>query len=147
MKNATSRVAFSTSDQSNSRACIVSEAVPSAQANKPPSLRRETFSTSRLLDFCSERELVKQIGHGVDQWPLVIFKELSDNALDACEEAGIVPVIDIEVTDTEITITDNGPGIPADTVAGILDFAVRVSSREAYASPTRGAQGKPLPRN
>ena len=35
-------------------------------------LHRETFRTSRLLDFCSERELVKQIGHGTDQWPLVI---------------------------------------------------------------------------
>jgi hypothetical protein len=33
-------------------------------------LQRETFRTSRLLDFCSERELVKQIGHPVDQWPL-----------------------------------------------------------------------------
>jgi DNA topoisomerase VI subunit B len=115
-----------------------------AQANTQPSLQRETFSTSRLLDFCSERELVKQIGHGVDQWPLVIFKELTDNALDACEEAGVAPVIDIDVTGTEITITDNGPGVPADTVAGILDFAVRVSSREAYASPTRGAQGNAL---
>jgi DNA topoisomerase VI subunit B len=107
-------------------------------------MKRETFQTSRLLDFCSERELIKQIGHGVDQWPLVIFKELTDNGLDACEEAGIAPVIEIEVTGTEITITDNGPGIPADTVAGILDFAVRVSSREAYASPTRGAQGNAL---
>jgi DNA topoisomerase VI subunit B len=111
--------------------------------NIQPALRRETFSTSRLLDFCSERELVKQIGHGVDQWPLVIFKELTDNALDACEEAGIAPVIDIDVG-AGITITDNGPGIPAETVAGILDFAVRVSSREAYASPTRGAQGNAL---
>jgi hypothetical protein len=32
---------------------------------------------------------VKQIGHGVDQWPLVIFKELTDNALDACEEGHV----------------------------------------------------------
>src|SRR5712672_3549310 len=107
-------------------------------------MKRETFQTSRLLDFCSERELVKQIGHGVEQWPLVIFKELTDNALDACEEAGTAPVIDVEVTGTEITITDNGPGIPAETITGILNFAVRVSSREAYVSPTRGAQGNAL---
>ena len=109
-----------------------------------PVLRRETFRTSRLLDFCSERELVKQIGHATDQWPLVILKELTDNALDAAEEAGIAPVIRIEVTDRAIIITDNGPGIPAETVAGILDFSVRVSSREAYVSPTRGAQGNAL---
>ena len=116
----------------------------SAAANAPHVLQRETFRTSRLLDFCSERELVKQIGHAADQWPLVILKELIDNALDAAEEAGIAPVIRIEVTDSEIIITDNGPGIPAETVAGILDFSVRVSSREAYASPTRGAQGNAL---
>jgi len=73
-------------------------------------MKPETFQTSRLLDFCSERELTKQIGHSADLWPLVISKELTDNGLDACEEAGIAPVIDIEVTGTEITITDNGPG-------------------------------------
>ena len=39
---------------------------------------------------------------------------------------------------------DNGPGIPADVVEDILDFSVRVSSREAYVSPTRGAQGNAL---
>jgi hypothetical protein len=38
-------------------------------------LTRATFRTSRLLDFCSERELVKQIRHSVDHWPLVIFTE------------------------------------------------------------------------
>jgi DNA topoisomerase VI subunit B len=107
-------------------------------------LNRETFKTSRLLDFCSERELVKQIGHGSDLWPVVILKELVDNSLDAAEELGIAPVISIEVIDGAIIITDNGPGIPAETVAGVLDFSVRVSSREAYASPTRGAQGNAL---
>jgi hypothetical protein len=109
-------------------------------------LHRETFSTSRLLDFCSERELVKQIGHATDQWPLVVLKELADNAIDAAEEAEVAPTITVEVTDKPATIvvTDNGPGIPPDTIASILDFSVRVSSREAYASPTRGAQGNAL---
>jgi DNA topoisomerase VI subunit B len=116
----------------------------SAAANALHVLQRETFQTSRLLDFCSERELTKQIGHGADQWPLVILKELTDNALDDAEEAGTAPVIRIEVTDRAIIITDNGSGIPPETVAGILDFSVRVSSREAYASPTRGAQGNAL---
>jgi DNA topoisomerase VI subunit B len=117
---------------------------PGTAAGARHVLQRETFQTSRLLDFCSERELVKQVGHATDQWPLVILKELTDNALDAAEEAGTAPVIRIEVSDKQIVITDNGPGIPAETIAGILDFAVRVSSREAYASPTRGAQGNAL---
>src|SRR5262245_31061071 len=96
--------------------------------NTQARLNRETFKTSRLLDFCSERELVKQIGHGSDLWPLVILKEVIDNSLDAAEEVGIAPVIGAEVNDGAIIIADNGPGIPAETVAGILDFSVRVSS-------------------
>jgi DNA topoisomerase VI subunit B len=108
------------------------------------SLERTTFTTSRLLDFCSQPELIKQIGHGVDKWPLVVLKELIDNAIDAAEEAGIAPRIRIQISGNEIIIADNGPGMPAETVAGVVDFSVRVSSREAYVSPTRGAQGNAL---
>lgn len=75
---------------------------------------------------------------------MVILKELVDNALDACEEAGFDPVIDVIVDETGISISDNGPGIPERTVEGILDYGVRVSSREAYVSPTRGAQGNAM---
>ena len=107
-------------------------------------LERQTFQTSRLLDFCSRRELINQTGHAVDQWPLVILKELVDNAIDAAEEAGTVPVINVEVEDSTIIVADNGPGIPIETVRGILDFSTRTSSREAYVSPTRGAQGNAL---
>jgi hypothetical protein len=39
-----------------------------------------------------------------------------------------------------ISIADNGSSL-AETIADILDYNVRVSSREAYCSPTRGAQG------
>jgi DNA topoisomerase VI subunit B len=115
-------------------------------ADGTPRLARETFRTSRLLEFCSKRELVAQIGHDVGDWPLVILKELVDNAIDIAEEIGIAPRVAIEVsTDRgEIVITDNGPGIPTETVDDIRDYTVRVSSREAYVSPTRGAQGNAL---
>jgi DNA topoisomerase VI subunit B len=96
------------------------------------------------MEFCTRRELVNQTGHNVYEWPLVVLKELVDNALDACEEAEIAPVISISVRDNSIIITDNGPGIPAKTIDGILDYSIRVSSREAYVSPTRGAQGNAL---
>ena len=111
---------------------------------KPAILTRATFKTSRLLEFCSLKELVKQIGHSADYWPLVILKELVDNAIDAAEEANAAPVIRIEVGEGKIIIADEGRGIPAEIVADILDFSVRVSSREAYVSPTRGAQGNAL---
>jgi DNA topoisomerase VI subunit B len=107
-------------------------------------LARTTFQTSRLLEFCSRKELVAQTGQPVEAWPLVVIKELIDNALDAVEEAGISPEISITVADGSIVVTDNSPGIPMETVKGLLDFTVRVSSREAYVSPTRGAQGNAL---
>ncbi len=109
-----------------------------------PTLQRTTFKTSRLLDFASEKELVAQTGHHRQAWPLVVLKELVDNALDACEEAGIPPVIDIVVNDDGITVIDNGSGLPASTIHDVLDFQVRTSSREAYVSPCRGAQGNAL---
>jgi DNA topoisomerase VI subunit B len=112
-----------------------------------PRLRRATFTTSRLLEFCSRKELELQTGHTGDQWALVILKELVDNALDSCEEAAVMPVVEIAVSagkQASITVTDNGPGIAAETVAAILDYTTRTSSREAYASPSRGAQGNAL---
>ena len=75
-------------------------------------LERTTFRTSRLLEFCSRKELVAQTGHEPEAWPLVVLKELVDNALDACEEAGIAPEIGVQVEPGAITVVDNGPGMP-----------------------------------
>ena len=107
-------------------------------------LERKTFHTSRSLDFCNEKGLITETGHQPEVWPLVAVKELIDNALDAAEEADTPPEIKVKVDNTGITITDNGPGIPTSTVKGILDYAIRVSSREAYVAPDRGAQGNAL---
>ncbi len=116
-----------------------------AQVVRPAAqLRRATLRTSHLLDFCSRKELIAQTGHQPEAWPLVVLKELVDNALDACEEAAVAPVINVQVDEDGITVSDNGPGIPAETIEGVLDFSVRVSSREAYVAPDRGAQGNAL---
>ena len=85
-----------------------------------PVLDRFIFTTSRLAEFCSERELINQTGHDSEDWPLVVLKELADNALDAAEEARVAPVIMIDVTDDGIAVTDNGSGIAPETVANIL---------------------------
>ena len=115
-------------------------------------IERVAFTTSRLMEFCTEKELVAQTGHESYEWPRVVVKELVDNGIDACEEAGIAPVIKVTITTgkqvggkpTRIVVEDNGPGIPPETIAGIIDYNVRVSSREAYISPTRGRQGNAL---
>ena len=96
------------------------------------------------MEFCTLRELQNQTGHSIYEWPLVALKELLDNALDAAEEAEVAPVISITVGPRSITIQDNAGGIETDTIKSILDYTVRVSSREAYVSPTRGAQGNAL---
>jgi hypothetical protein len=112
----------------------------------PPRLERVAFKTSRLLDFVGERELTAQIGRAPAEWPLVIAKELIDNALDACEEVEVTPSLSISVDTTAgtIRIADNGTGIAAGKITDIIDYTVRVSSREAYVTPTRGAQGNAL---
>jgi DNA topoisomerase VI subunit B len=107
-------------------------------------LTRVPFTVSRLMEFCTRRELVNQTGHDVLQWPLVVVKELLDNSLDHTEEVGIAPIISIDVQGDKIVIEDNGTGIPAKTIDGVLDYSIRVSSREAYCSPTRGAQGNAM---
>ena len=107
-------------------------------------LDRTTFRTNREMDFFSQKELTTQTGHPIDEWPLVILKELVDNSLDACEQANIAPDMKVVADSTGITVADNGPGIPDDTIAGACDFTVRVSNREQYVAPDRGAQGNAL---
>jgi DNA topoisomerase-6 subunit B len=47
---------------------------------------------------------------------LTTVKEAVDNSLDACEEAGLLPELSVEITQTgekrfRVSITDNGPGV------------------------------------
>lgn len=102
---------------------------------------RPLFTASHALGFTTRDELTAQVGHPPEDWLLVIAKELIDNALDACEEAGVAPNITVAVKGQDITIADNGPGLSEDAVRSIADFDRRASSREAFADPARGAQG------
>jgi DNA topoisomerase VI subunit B len=85
-----------------------------------------------------------QIGAPPAAWPLALAKELNDNALDACESAGIPPEITITLTDDSVTVVDNGPGLPWETLKGSLDYLVRVSDKSSYVSPMRGQLGNAL---
>ena len=62
---------------------------------------RKTFRTSRLADFASIPELIKQTGQPPEHWPLVI-QELADNGFDDAEEGGTAPEIESAVTDNSI---------------------------------------------
>jgi hypothetical protein len=115
------------------------------RASRPAhKLERTTFQTRREMDFFSQKELQTQTGHSVAEWPLVFLKEAIDNALDACEVASIAPVIEVKADPTGIEVRDNGVGLPEKTLRGAMDYSVRVSDKEAYVSPCRGAQGNAL---
>ena len=116
-------------------------AKPKLNAKPPAKLTRVAFRVSRLMEFCTRRELQNQTGHGVGDWPLVVLKELMDNALDACEEAEVAPVISIAVKSGSITIRDNAGGIETETIKSILDYSISGleprSLRLAYPGCTR----------
>jgi DNA topoisomerase VI subunit B len=110
-----------------------------------PRLERTTFEASRAAEFFDARKLATLTGVGSDDFASVVLKELIDNSLDACESAGVKPQIDVHVPggedDFNITVQDNGPGIPSEVVRKVKDYSISVSDKAAYRSPTRGAQG------
>jgi len=111
-------------------------------------LKRTTFETSRAAEYFDAHELQAQTGQPASNFATVALKELMDNALDACETAGVAPEVGIEVREEEglirLSVSDNGSGIPLETVRKVLNFDTRTSDKVAYRSPTRGAQGNAL---
>jgi DNA topoisomerase VI subunit B len=123
-------------------------------------LERTTFETSRSAEYFDARQLSTLTGVAQHEFASVCLKELIDNALDACETAGVAPEVGVEVGTEEvideggcwahphgllrISVSDNGPGIPPQTVRKVLNFDTRTSDKAAYRSPTRGAQGNAL---
>jgi DNA topoisomerase VI subunit B len=71
-------------------------------------------------------------------------KEAVDNALDACEEAGILPEIGVEVRGrygkARIAVEDNGPGIVESQIARIFGKLL-YGSKFHKLSQSRGQQG------
>lgn len=82
---------------------------------------------------------------------LTTLKEAVDNSLDACEAAGILPDLSIEVTKVgsgstkntdliKIVVEDNGPGIDADDIAKVFGEYL-ASSKFGRGQCSRGQQG------
>lgn len=76
---------------------------------------------------------------------ITAVKEGVDNALDACEEAGILPEVSVEIKKMKedeflIAIEDNGPGIVRQQIPNIFGRLL-YGSRFHAIRQTRGAQG------
>ncbi len=102
----------------------------------------EFFAKNRhLLGFDNPRKAL-----------LTTVKEAVDNALDACEEAGILPDIEVRIEELEapasasksgkyrVTITDNGPGIVRRQIENIFGKLL-YGSKFHRLKMSRGQQG------
>jgi DNA topoisomerase-6 subunit B len=95
----------------------------------------EFFTKNRhLLGFDNPRKAL-----------LTTVKEAVDNALDACEEAGILPDLDIVITQLaedrfRVSVRDNGPGIVKDQIPKIF-AKLLYGSKFHRLRQSRGQQG------
>ncbi|MGC9454989.1 MAG: DNA topoisomerase VI subunit B [Phycisphaerae bacterium] len=95
----------------------------------------EFFAKNRhLLGFDNPRKAL-----------LTTVKEAVDNALDACEEAGVLPVVQIAIeqldeTHFKVRITDNGPGIVRKQIPSIFGRLL-YGSKFHRLRMSRGQQG------
>ena len=76
---------------------------------------------------------------------LTTIKEAVDNALDACEEAGILPTIDVTVEEVSdgryrVKVEDNGPGIVKEQIPKIF-AKLLYGSKFHRLRQSRGQQG------
>src|ERR1019366_6944880 len=116
-----------------------------AQSMTTNKLERIAFTHSRESECFNESDLTRQTGYPKQLWcPEVVVKELVDNGLDAGEQGGVSPVIQIRVGGDFLEVSDNGHGIAPDVLERVVDYSTRTSDKQAYVSPLRGAQGNAL---
>jgi hypothetical protein len=96
------------------------------------------------MEFFTPKELTMQIGQHTRGWPIALVKELIDNGLDACEKAGVSPVLCVAIEPDAVSVVDNGPGLPEEVLRRSLDYTLRISDNSHYVSPTRGQLGNAL---
>lgn len=148
----TNRTRFPNPDRSSDRGtslrnpCIVSGASLMSSSRKYASAtqmaaRQRTISVAEF--FAKNRHLL-----GFDspyRAVLTTVKEAVDNALDACEEAGILPEVSLEITELDngsvsVIVQDNGPGI-VEAQVGRIFGKLLYGSRFHRLSQSRGQQG------
>jgi len=129
----------------------VEEPAPKAKGRTAPARKRETAeSMARRQREISVAEFFQKNRHllGFDNPAkalLTATKEAVDNSLDACEEAGILPRLDIAIEELSedrfrLSITDNGPGIVRAQIPKIFGKLL-YGSKFHVLRQSRGQQG------
>jgi DNA topoisomerase-6 subunit B len=117
---------------------------------KPPATKATAETMSRQQREISVSEFFLKNRHllGFDsprKALLTAVKEAVDNSLDACEEAGILPEISVEITQSggkrfRMEVTDNGPGVMRQQVPRIF-AKLLYGSKFHRLRMSRGQQG------
>lgn len=102
------------------------------------------FKEHSVADFFKKNKQMLGLS-GKQRSLTTIIHELVTNSLDACEEAGILPEIEVKLAELgteyyEISVKDNGPGIPEDKVASALGKLLAGTKFHRLVQ-TRGQQG------
>jgi hypothetical protein len=115
---------------------------------------RRFHTDSRVGENFTKDGLETLTGQPSRKWGRYVVKELLDNALEAVEEADTempTVTVDADVVEhgantfiREITIADNGDGIPESQINQIADVERFGGTKRHYALPTRGTQGNAL---
>lgn len=113
-------------------------------------MAKQKITSSSTAEYFSKN--LQQVGFSSPtKAVLTTLKEAVDNSLDACEEEGILPELDIEIekvgtgtiknTDLiRIKVTDNGPGLDIDEVSKVFGEYL-ASSKFGRGRCSRGQQG------
>jgi DNA topoisomerase-6 subunit B len=114
------------------------------------SKKRASVTSSSTAEYFSKN--LQQVGFSSPtKAVLTTLKEAVDNSLDACEDAGILPEVEVEIkklgagtmrnTDrVSVRVVDNGPGIEADDIPRVFGEYL-ASSKFGRGRCSRGQQG------
>ncbi len=102
------------------------------------------FKEHSVADFFKKNKQMLGLS-GKQRTMTTIIHELVTNSLDACEEAGILPEIEVSISELgseyyEISVVDNGPGIPEDKLASAMGKLLAGTKFHRLVQ-TRGQQG------
>ena len=102
---------------------------------------------SRKIEYLEEEYLLKQMGISKNQIPIYILKELLDNGIDADEDNGLEPMINvwfnIENKTLKLSIK-NRADFPEKEIDNILDLDNYYGTKHYRKYLKRGAQGNAL---
>jgi DNA topoisomerase-6 subunit B len=102
------------------------------------------FKEHSVADFFKKNRQMLGL-YGKQRTLTTIIHELVTNSLDACEEAGILPEIEVKLSEInkeyyEISVKDNGPGIPENKIGNALGKLLAGTKFHRLVQ-TRGQQG------